>query len=69
MITRELLEQKRGEYRNEWLRLMSLAAANEGAMQAIDDLLAHYDDTADDDGKIYDLRGLVEGMQDDHESK
>jgi len=47
MLNLELLKKKREEYRNEWLRLMSLAAANEGAMQAIDDLIARFDDNAE----------------------
>lgn len=62
MITREQLEQKKQEYRNEWLRLMSLAAANEGAMHAMDDLLAHYDDEVSD-GSI-DLQKLLGGEND-----
>lgn len=61
-MDRQYLEQKRDEYKRAWLEYMQLAAANEGAMQAIEDVLAHYEDT-EAEGETYDLRGLVEGLE------
>lgn len=42
MITRDKLQELREHYKSEWLRLLQQAAAHEGAMWAIDDLLKNY---------------------------
>lgn len=42
MISIERLEQLREEYRRAWMEHSNLAIANEGAMQALDAVIAEF---------------------------